>query len=102
MRPLSLLFLGSAALLCAATPGRAASLSCVSINGQSVCSSSGSLACQNVNGRMSCVEGPRGRELQPVPPLQLPAPDRRDGGISVEQHGQTLHIHNGTVDLTIE
>jgi len=90
-----------AGLLCGALPGRAASLSCVSINGETVCTSDGTLACRTVDGHMSCVQGPAGRNLEPVPPPDLTAPDRRSRGISIEQHGQKLHIRNGDIDFDI-
>jgi hypothetical protein len=81
------------------------SLSCQTVNGQTIChQGSGTLSCRTVGDRTDCSSDP---DLQPhalpLPdPFAVPMPAIPNGGLSIEQDEDTLHIRAGGLDLRIE
>lgn len=105
-----LLTVASAALF-AGTPARADSLSCQTVNGQTVClRGSGALTCETVDGRTTCSAVPNdatpGASATPRPVLPDVLPDVREmlvrHGVSVERQGNALRVRAGTVDLDLD
>jgi hypothetical protein len=106
LKTVVLLTLASAALS-AGAPARADSLSCQTVNGQTVClRGSGALTCETVDGRTTCSAVPNdatpGAAATPRPVL----PDVQEmlarQGVSVERQGNALRVRTGTVDLDLD
>ena len=106
LKTVVLLTVAGAALF-AGTPARAESLSCQTVNGQTVClRGSGSLTCETINGQTTCSAVPSdatpGATATPRPTM----PDVQEllarQGVSVERHGNALRVRTGTVDLDLE
>ena len=83
---------------------RAESLSCQTVNGQTMCMrGSGSLSCQTVNKRTVCSTDPKdvpGPEALPQRPPDLKG--SLDQDVTVEQDGGKLRVRAGGVDVRIE
>lgn len=101
---------------------RAESLSCQTVNGQTMCMrGSGSLSCQTVNGQTLCQQGSGSLSCQTVnkrtvcstDPKDVPGPEALpqrppdlkgslDQDVTVEQDGGKLRVRAGGVDVRIE
>lgn len=110
MLKIVVLLTAAGAALFAGTAARADSLSCQTVNGQTVClRGSGSLTCETINGKTSCSAVPNAEAptATAAPHAAMPAmPDVQEllarQGVSIERHGNALRVRTGAVDVDMD